>query len=143
MAQRIHSIAGVLAILGLVVLMGSFVVAALFSSGAQLIQLIEPQAEASASLFAEEQTNEPSGTKLGTPQLMVIRDEAAFLSGAGTLGERFADKTYLDRKGIYPLQVKTVLFFRNVTALIAGLGSLFMIAVWWWTRRKVRLTQTA
>ena len=136
--KQIHSIASFLSILALVVLVGSFIVASLFSSGAQLVQLIEPGDAAVASLFGDAQTGEPAGTKLGTPQMIVIRDQAAFLEGRGAQGERFANVKYLNDKNIYPLQVKTIEFFRNITALIAALGGFVMAGLWWWTSSRIK-----
>jgi hypothetical protein len=135
--SRIRNIAGVLALLALVVCAGSFIVASVFSNGSSLVQLIQPEDAAVAGLFAEETSGEPAGTKIGSPQVMVIRDEKAFLEGTGAQGERFVSQKYLDEKKIYPLQVKTILFFRNITALIAALGAFLMGGLWFWSRSRV------
>jgi hypothetical protein len=136
--KQIHRIAGFLSVLALVVLLGSFIVASLFSSGAQLVQLIEPGDAAVASLFGDAQTDEPVGTKIGTPQLIVIRDQSAFLEGTGAQGERFANMQYLNENKIYPVQVKTIDFFRNLTALISVLGGSAMAGLWLWTRLRLK-----
>jgi hypothetical protein len=136
--NRIHGIAGVLAILALVVCAGSFIVAGVLSNGSSLVQLIQPEDAAVAGLFAEETSGEPAGTKLGSPQVMVIRDSEAFLEGTGTQGERFVSQKYLDEKQIYPLQVKTILFLRNVTAMLAGLGALLCAGLWFWTGSRLK-----
>jgi hypothetical protein len=135
--NRIRGIAGVLAVLALVVCAGSFIVASVFSNGSSLIQLIQPEDAAVAGLFAEETSGEPAGTKIGSPQVMVIRDEKAFLEGTGTQGERFVSQQYLDKNQIYPLQVKTILFFRNITALIAAFGAFLMGGLWFWSRSRI------
>ncbi len=140
---RVHGVSGVLAILALVVCAGSFVVAAALSNGSSLVQLIQPEDAAVASLFAEETSGAPAGTKIGSPQIMVIRDQEAFLEGTGTQGERFVSQKYLDEKQIYPLQVKTILFFRNVTALLAGLGALVCAGLWFWTGSRLKLKTIA
>ncbi len=137
MLKRIQSITGFLSILALVVLIGSFIAASLFSNGAQLVQLIEPGEAATASLFGDTQTGEPAGDKIGTPQLIVIRDQNAFLEGTGAQGERFANIKYLNEKKIYPLQVKTINFLRDVTALIAALGAILMAGLWFWSRSRI------
>jgi hypothetical protein len=134
---RVHGIAGVLAVLALVVCAGSFIVAGVLSNGSSLVQLIQPEDAAVAGLFAEETSGEPAGLKIGSPQVMVIRDQQAFLEGTGTQGERFVSQKYLDEKKIYPLQVKTILFFRNVTALIAALGAFLMGGLWFWSRSRI------
>ena len=136
--KQIRTIASLLAVLALVVLIGSFIVASLFSRGAGLVQLIEPGDAAAASLFGDVPTGEPAGTKIGTPQMIVIRDQAAFLEGTGAQGERFANMQYLNEKKIYPLQVKTIYFFRDLTALIAVLGGFVMLGLWFWTNSKIK-----
>lgn len=134
--NRVRGIAGVLAVLALVVCAGSFVVAGVLSNGSSLVQLIQPEDAAVAGLFAQETSSEPAGTKIGSPQVMVIRDQKAFLEGIGTQGERFVSQKYLEEKQIYPLQVKTILFFRNITALIAALGAVLMGGLWFWNRSR-------
>jgi hypothetical protein len=134
--NRIRGVAGVLAVLAVLVCAGSFIVAAVFSSGSSLVQLIQPEDAAVAGLFAEETSGEPAGTRIGSPQVMVIRDQQAFLEGTGTRGERFVSQKYLDEKQIYPLQVKTILFFRNITALISALGAVLMGGLWFWSRSR-------
>jgi hypothetical protein len=42
------------------------------------------------------------------------------------------NEKYLRENNIYPLQVKTVEFFRNIVALVAGLGAALM--GWLWSR---------
>jgi hypothetical protein len=135
--SRIRDIAGILAVLALVVCAGSFIVASVFSNGSSLVQLIQPEDSAVAGLFAEETSGEPAGTRIGSPQVMVIRDEKAFLEGDGAQGERFVSQKYLDENQIYPLQVKTILFFRNVTALVAALGAFMMVGLWFWSRSRI------
>jgi hypothetical protein len=135
--NRVRDIAGVLAVLALVVCIASFVVAGVLSNGSSLVQLIQPEDAAVAGLFAEEASGEPTGTKLGSPQVMVIRDQQAFLEGTGAQGERFVSQKYLDEKQIYPLQVKTILFFRNITALISALGAVLMGGLWFWSRSRI------
>jgi hypothetical protein len=135
--SRVRGIAGVLALLALVVCAGSFIVASVLSNGAQLVQLIQPEDAAVAGLFAEETSDEPAGTRIGSPQVMVIRDDKAFLEGTGTQGERFVSQKYLEEKMIYPLQVKTILFFRNITALVAALGAFLMGGLWLWSRSRI------
>lgn len=127
-----------LALLGLA---GSFTVAAVMSSGARLVQLIEPDESGAASLFGDAPPSGPAGTRLGSPQLVVIRDEQAFLDGTGAAGERFVNAKHLRETGQYPLQVKTITFFRDIIALVSGLATLAFGAAWWWMgRSSMRLT---
>ncbi len=134
--NRVRGIAGVLAVLALVVCIASFVVAGVLSNGSSLVQLIQPEDAAVAGLFVEETPGEPAGTKIGSPQIMVIRDQEAFLEGTGTQGERFVSQKYLEEKQIYPLQVKTIVFFRNITILISALGAVLMGGLWFWSRSR-------
>jgi hypothetical protein len=134
--NRIRPIFAGLTIAALIVLIGSLIASSVMSNGAKLVQLIEPQDAATASLFGDATTLEPSGLKIGSPQLMVVRDQKAFLEGAGSSGERFVSKTYLDQHGLYPLQVKTITFFRDVTALISGVVAVLFGALWWLGSRK-------
>ena len=53
-------------------------------------------------------------------------------------GERFANMKYLNDKNIYPLQVKTIEFFRNITALIAALGGFIMAGLCCWTNSRIK-----
>lgn len=130
--NRIRSISGILSILALVVLIGSLIVSNLMASGAELVQLIEPQDATTASLFGDSSSSEPDGIRLGSPQMMVIRDQKAFLTGTGSQGERFASKAYLDDHSLYPLQVKTIMFFRDVTTIVSGILTLVLGLSWWW-----------
>jgi hypothetical protein len=140
---RFHGIAGVLAVLALVVCVGSFVAAAVISNGSGLMQLIQPEDAAVAGLFAEETSGEPSGTKIGSPQVMVIRDQQAFLEGTGSQGERFVSQKYLDEHKIYPLQVKTIGFFRDTTAFFSGLAALLLFGLRFWLGSRLKSNVSA
>jgi hypothetical protein len=135
--ERFKPIFVALAVLGIVVLIGSFAVSSLITQGAVLVQRIEPNE--AASLFGDSSS---PGTSIGSPQIMVIRDEKAFLEGQGENGARFVNDNYLRQNNIYPLQVKTVEFFRNVTAFVAGLGTLLMVGLLAWTRRSAGPSKT-
>jgi hypothetical protein len=69
---------------------------------------------------------------------MLIRDEKAFLPGIGPQGERYVNDTYLRNNGIFPLQVKTVLFFRDVIAATAAAASLILAGALVWLNRSSR-----
>jgi hypothetical protein len=124
--ERFKTLFQILTILAVVVFIGSFVVSSVLTQGAVLAQRIEPSA--ASSLFADG----GSGTPIGSPQVVVIRDEAAFLEGSAEGGARLVNEQYLRENSIYPLQVKTVEFFRNIVALVAGLGAVLM--GWLWSR---------
>lgn len=127
--KRLKPFLQIAIIVSLVVMVASFVVSSILTQGAVLAQRIEPSA--AASLFSDPTT---PGTPIGSAQLMVIRDEAAFLEGTGEGGARFVSEKYLRENSIYPLQVKTVEFFRNIVAALAGLVALVSSVLWWRSR---------
>jgi hypothetical protein len=116
-----------LAIFGLIVLIGSFVVSSVLTQNAVLAQRVEIQGAGVAALFGNE--NEV-GKPIGSPQRLIINDPKAFLEKTGENGLRFVNDQYLQDNKIYPLQVLTVEFFRNIIAFIAALGSLVMFGLW-------------
>jgi hypothetical protein len=136
--KHVSSILIGLAGLAALVFVLSFAVSAWLSAGAQLVQLIEPQDAASAALFGDAPAGEPAGTRIGSPQWMVIRDQRAFLDGIGSGGERFVDAAYLRRQNTYPLQLKTIIFIRDLVALGSGVAVVMLGLIWWWRERRVR-----
>ncbi|MXV20849.1 hypothetical protein [Deinococcus xianganensis] len=105
-----------------------------WASQAQLVQLVRPEAAATASLFGDGPTS--PGTPIGQPQRLLIRAPSAFLPGEGPRGERFVSEPALRAAGQYPLQEKTV---RLVTLLasagLLGAATLLMTGSWWARRR--------
>jgi hypothetical protein len=71
--------------------------------------------------------------------MMIVSDPKAFLPQTGSSGERLVDDGYLEKNKIYPLQVKTVLFFRNMIAGIAVIALLLMGITRWWLLRPIEL----
>jgi hypothetical protein len=136
--KHVSSILIGLAGLAALVFVLSFAVSAGLGAGAQLVQLIEPQDAASAALFGDAPTGEPAGTRIGSPQWMVIRDQRAFLGGVGPGGERFVNAAYLREQNTYPLQVKTITFIRDLVALGSGVAVVMLGLIWWWRERRVR-----
>lgn len=103
---------------------------------AQPVQLLRPAPAAQADLFGgEAAAGEPSGTLIGSPQALIIRNPAVFLPETGEGGLRYVDETKLTELGLYPLQLKTV---RLLAALVV-LGLLALAAAFWlalrWRRR--------
>lgn len=103
-----------------------------YASRGELIQRIEPHDEAIAELLGE------IGTPIGSPLVMIIDDQRAFLSGESPEGVKLVSEPYLQENGIYPLQLKTVAYVTKLvrigTAIVFGLGSLGI----WLTGRKLR-----
>ena len=129
----LRRLTGLLAVLSLVALLGSFVVSAVMTRGATLVQRIEPAASAEA-LFGGDGG---PGTPLGSPQRVIIRDEKAFLPGTAPGGARYVSEAYLREKGQYPLQVKTVEFIRNLVAAVSLAALLLFGALWAWAGRRL------
>jgi hypothetical protein len=129
--ERFKTVFQALTIVALVVLVASFVASSVLTQGAVLAQRVEPS-EAS-SLFADD----TPGTLIGSPQRIVIRDDKAFLEGSASGGARFVNEKYLRENNLYPLQVKTVEFFRNIVAFVAGLGAVLMGVLWWRSQPRV------
>ncbi len=121
-----RKISGFLAALALVVLVLSYPVAWFIAKDGQLIQRVIPE---DADVVALRGESGP-GTLVGKAGVYLISDPAAFIKGEGAKGERYVSQTYLEQKGIYPLQTKTVWFFHFLVALISGLGLLIFGALW-------------
>jgi hypothetical protein len=127
--RRFRTVLGILAIVAVVVVAGSFIVSAIWTGPAVLAQRIEPKDAAAASLFGDDGSNSP-GTAIGSPQRFIVTDAQAFLEGTGPSGERYLNEKYLREQNIYPLQAKTIEFFRDVTALVAGAAALLLAGLW-------------
>lgn len=104
--------------LGLIGLSAAFVAGGALAAKGRLVQRVAPYQPDVAQLVGE------TGEAVGEPQAMIIDDPAAFLPGKTSTGALLADDAYLKRRGIYPLQVKTVHFVAGVAKLgAAGLGA--------------------
>jgi hypothetical protein len=122
-----------LAIFGVVVFVASFVISSVMTQNAVLAQRIEVQETGVAALFG---TENEVGKPIGSPQRLIINDPKAFLEKTGENGLRYVNDKYLQENKIYPLQVLTVEFFRNITAFIAALGSAIMFGLYRFTKPK-------
>ena len=114
----------------------AFGVGAWMGKDSQLVQRVQPATQAESSLFGDSASASTPGTPIGSPQQMIIRDQAAFLPGSGEGGVRYVSDTYLTEKGIYPLQLKTVNLFRNAATL--GFLALAALLALWHTRQSRR-----
>lgn len=104
-----------LAWLSVILAVLAFGIGSWYGRDAQLIQLVQPTTQAESDLFGD--TSSKPGTPIGQPQMMIVRDQGAFLPGTGENGVRYVDDGYLKELGLYPLQLKTVNFFRNAVTL--------------------------
>jgi hypothetical protein len=114
----------VLSIVAGVVGLGSVLTSSLLTRDAVLAQLaIEQEA---AELFADGQKE----VLIGNPQVFLALDAKAYLEGTGDNGAKLLNDTYLRENNIYPVQVKTVEFIRNLVVLICVAGGVVMLALW-------------
>ncbi|MFC3834724.1 MULTISPECIES: hypothetical protein [Deinococcus] len=135
--QRFRSWFAGLAVLALALLAVTVVVAATYTRSATLVQLVQPAEAGTADLFG---SATGPGTPIGSPQVMIIRDQGAFLEGQTDSGARYVSDTYLRDNGIYPLQLKSVELIRTVVALSCAAAALLFAALWWLAgRRAVRV----
>ena len=118
----------------------AFIFGAWYGKDAQLVQLVQPTTQAENSLFGD--ASSAPGTPIGQPQMMIIRDQGAFLEGTGENGLRYVDDGYLKEQGLYPLQLKTVNFFRNAITL-GFLTLAALLALWYALQRRRTMTVTA
>ncbi len=133
MLSRLRPLWLALTIFGVVVFIASFVISSIITQNAVLAQRIEIQEAGVAALFGAE--NEV-GKEIGSPQRLIINDPKAFLEKTGENGLRYVNDKYLQENKIYPLQVLTVEFFRNITAFVAALGSAIMFSLYRFTKPK-------
>ncbi|WP_420594071.1 hypothetical protein [Deinococcus sp.] len=129
-----------LALIALGLALIAFLIGAWWGRGAQTIQLLRPSPAAQADLFGDAAADEPAGTKIGSPQVLIVRDQSAFLPGEGANGLRYVSETKLTELGLYPLQLKTVNFFRYATVI----GFVLLAALLWllstWSARRLQRT---
>jgi hypothetical protein len=136
---RLAQVARGLALLALLVLLASWLVYGWANANATLAQRIEPHDATMAQLLGE------PGVIIGSPQRLIITDPQAFLpeDPTATMEYRLVNETYLKQNNIYPLQLQTVEFFRNIISVAAVLGGLLMLglAAWFSGRVKPKLAR--
>jgi len=121
---------GLALIASVATLVATFPIESSFRSRAKLVQLVRPNEQ--AALFGD------VGEEIGSPARYVIDDQAAFLNQRSGSGAEYVSVTYLENKGIYPLQLQTVEFvagtIRQATTIVTPLA----LIGWWWSRRRLR-----
>jgi hypothetical protein len=116
-------LSGVVAALGAIALLASFPVEKSYASRAKLVQRV--QKDAADDLFG----GDPK--PVGSPQELIIDDQKAFIGEKD--GVHQVDESYLQKNGIYPLQLKSVEYSAGMArlgsgaALIAGLLGLTIV----------------
>jgi hypothetical protein len=124
-----------LAILAGVVGLGSVLTSSLLTRGAVYAQLaLKNEA---AELFGDSSPK----TLIGSPQNFLALAPQAFFEGTGENGAKLLNDSYLKENNIYPIQVKTVEFFRNVIVLVCAVGGALMLILWQLARRPSAVRQ--
>jgi hypothetical protein len=113
-----------LAILAVLILIGSQITSGILTRDAVFAQRAE-KLEA-AELFGDTQEQ----VLIGSPQKFLALDPKAFMEGTGDQGAKLINDVYLRENNIYPIQVKTVEFFRDLTLLACLLGGGLMFGLW-------------
>jgi hypothetical protein len=106
--------------LALIVFALSWIVGFALESRAVLAQRVDPHSPELAALLGE------AGTPIGSPQRLVLFDDRVFLEGQTPDGARLVSEKFLMENNIYPLQWKTVEFFRNAFAIASLIGAVLM-----------------
>ena len=129
------------ALLAAFVLCATLLASLWLGAQAKRAQRVLPHDAATAALLDE------VGVPVGKVSRYLIFDEAAFLEGATPDGTRLIDERYLLENGIYPWQLKTVTFARNLVLGICGtvliLLCILLCGVGWWLgrRRSIKLAR--
>jgi hypothetical protein len=121
----IARIARGLFVLALIVFGLSWIVGFTLESRAVLAQRVDPHSKELALVLGE------VGTPIGSPQRLVLFDDRAFLEGQTPDGARLVSEKFLTENNIYPLQWKTVEFFRNAFAIASLVGAVLMGLLAW------------
>ncbi len=103
--------------LSIVGVIGAQVTKSSYAKRAKVYQRIERTEE--AALFGD------VGTKIGSPQALIIDDEKAILPEKLEDGTPLISENYLKENNIYPLQLKTI----NETTTMATMSSLAALIV--------------
>ena len=119
----------ILAALSLVV---TLVASVWLSSQAGPVQRVIPHDEATAALLNE------VGTPVGRVDEYIIFNRNAFLGETADGNARLVSEPFLEENDIYPLQLKTVRFLRNLIGLVSLAVLVVCGAVWLWLRRRER-----
>ena len=130
--NTVKNLAGVAAILAALLLAVTLAVSVWLQSRAELVQRVTPHDEATATLLDE------VGTLVGREDRYIILDRGAFLGETTVRDAQYVSEPYLKENNVYPLQLKTVTFFRNLIVAVS-LGAFVLFGgVWLGLRRRGR-----
>lgn len=107
--KTLLAIAWIAAGLGLLAAAISYPVESSYASRAKLVQRV--RADAADALFGGE------ATPVGSPQRLIIDDPKAFTGKTSEGGALEVDEGYLEKNGIYPLQMQTVSYVAGLVRL--------------------------
>ena len=124
------NVAGAATGLAALLLVATLLASAWFSNRAERVQRVVPHDEATAALLGE------VGTPVGRPDDYIIFDENAFLAETAADGARLVSEPFLEENGVYPLQLKTVAFLRNLVATLSLAALVVCGGAWLWLRRR-------
>ena len=118
-------IAGGGALLAALLLVTTLVASAWLVSRAERVQRIVPHDEATATLLGE------VGTPVGRPDDYIIFHRGAFI-GETPEGVQLVSEPFLEENNVYPWQLKTVIFLRNLISAVSLAAFVLLGGVWFW-----------
>ncbi len=130
--NTVKNLAGIAAILAALLLIVTLAASAWLQSRAELVQRVTPHDEATATLLDE------VGTLVGREDTYVILDRGAFLGETTVRDAQYVSERYLEENNVYPLQLKTVTFLRNLISVISAGAFVLFGGVWFRLRRRGR-----
>ena len=118
------------ATLAAVVLVVTLLASVWLGGRAEAVQRVVPHDAATAALLGE------VGTPVGRVDNYIILNEGAFLDETTDAGAQLVSETFLKENNVYPLQLKTVTFLRNLVAAVSLAALLLLGGLWLWLRRR-------
>ena len=128
----IKNLAGVAAVLAALLLIVTLAVSVWLQSRAELVQRVTPHDEATATLLGE------VGTPVGREDDYIILDRGAFLGETTAQDAQYVSEPYLEENNVYPLQLKTITFLRNLIVAVSAGALVLFGGVWFGLRRRQR-----
>ena len=128
----IKNLAEVAAILAALLLIVTLAVSVWLQSRAELVQRVTPHDEATATLLGE------VGTPVGREDDYIILNRGAFLGEMTAQDAQYVSEPYLEENNVYPLQLKTVTFLRNLIVAVSAGALVLFGGVWFGLRQRQR-----
>ena len=128
-------IAGGGALLAALLLVTTLVASAWLVSRAERVQRIVPHDEATATLLGE------VGTPVGRPDDYIIFHRGAFTGETTDEGAQLVSEPFLEENNVYPWQLKTVIFLRNLISAVSLAAFVLLGGVWFWLWQRGKDTE--